>query len=184
MKILIADDESIIRMGLKQMLTEMGHTVIAATNGREALQMARNQQPDLCIFDVRMPYTDGVQAAKALAKSQPTPIILLTAFSDDDLIEQATELPIQAFMVKPVNEGALKANISLAVKRFNETAKLRETGQKLYVALETRKILDEAKGKLMADHGLNEQEAYAKLQSQSRNSRQSIREVALAVLDS
>lgn len=184
MKILIADDESIIRMGLKQMLTEMGHTVIAATNGREALQMARSQKPDLCIFDVRMPYTDGVQAAKALARSQPTPIILLTAFSDDELIEQATELPIQAYMVKPVNEGALKANISLAVKRFNETARLKETGQKLYIALETRKILDKAKGKLMTEQGLSEKEAYDKLQSQSRNSRKSMRDVALAVLDS
>jgi len=184
MKILIADDESIIRMGLKQMLSEMGHSVIAATNGREALQMARNEKPDLCIFDVRMPYTDGVQAAKALAKSQPTPIILLTAFSDDDLIERATDLPIQAYMVKPVNEGALKANISLAIKRFNETAKLKETGQKLYIALETRKILDKAKGKLMLEDGLSEQEAYAKLQTQSRNNRQSMRDVAIAVLDS
>lgn len=184
MKILIADDESIIRMGLKQMLTDLGHSVIAATNGREALQMARTQKPDLCIFDVQMPYTDGVQAAKALAKSQPTPIILLTAYSDDDLIEQATDLPIQAYLVKPISEGALKANIALAIKRFNETAQLKETGQKLYIALETRKILDKAKGKLMSEQGLSEEEAYLHMQKLSRNSRQSMREVAIAVLDS
>lgn len=183
MKILIADDESIIRMGLKQMLTEMGHTVCAATNGREALQMARTQQPDLCILDVRMPYTDGVQAAKALAKNQPMPVILLTAFSDDDLVEQATDLPIQGYLVKPVNEGALKATISLAVKRFNETVKLKETGQKLVTALETRKIVDKAKGKLMQEQGLDEKAAYDLMQKVSRDSRQSMRDVATAIIN-
>lgn len=182
MKILIADDESIIRMGLKQMLAEMGYSVVAAVNGREALQMARTQQPDLAILDIRMPYTDGIQAAKALAKSQPMPIILLTAFSDDDLVEEATELPIQGYLVKPVNEGALKAAISVAVKRFAETLKLKETGAKLYMALETRKLLDKAKGKLMSEQGLTEDEAYQFLQSQARDSRKSVKEIAQAIL--
>ncbi|MEM9775458.1 MAG: response regulator [Chloroflexota bacterium] len=184
MKILIADDESIIRMGLKQMLTELGHTVVAASNGREALQMARTHYPDMGIFDIRMPYTDGIQLAKTLAKTQPMPIILLSAFSDDDLIEKATELPIQGYLVKPLNEAALKAAISVAAKRFSETYKLKETGQKLYVALETRKILDKAKGKLMTEKGLSEDEAYQLIQSESRNNRKSMREVAMAVLDS
>ncbi|MFK7804004.1 MAG: ANTAR domain-containing response regulator [Anaerolineae bacterium] len=183
MNILIADDESIIRMGLKQMLNEMGHSVIAANNGREALQMARAHQPDMAIFDIRMPFTDGIQAAKALAKSQPMPIILLTAYSDDDLIEKATELPIQGYLVKPVNDGALKAAISVAVKRFAETSKLKETGAKLYVALETRKLLDKAKGKLMSEKGLSEDEAYQFIQSQARDLRKSIREIAQAVLE-
>ncbi|MFT5195195.1 MAG: AmiR/NasT family two-component response regulator [Cellvibrionaceae bacterium] len=183
MKILIADDESIIRMGLKQILTEMGHSVIAANNGREALQMARAHNPDMAILDIRMPFTDGIQAAKALAKNQPMPIILLTAFSDDDLIEKATELPIQGYLVKPVNEGALKAAISVAVKRFAETSKLKQTGAKLYIALETRKLLDKAKGKLMSDHGLSEDEAYQLMQDQARDSRQSMKEIAQAVID-
>ena len=183
MKILIADDESIIRMGLKQMLTDMGHSVIAAVNGREALQMGRDHQPDMAILDIRMPFTDGIQAAKALAKSQPMPIILLTAYSDDDLIEKATELPIQGYLVKPVNEGALKAAISVAVKRFAETSKLKEVGAKLYVALETRKLLDKAKGKLMSEQGLSEDEAYHVIQSEARESRRPIKEIAQAILE-
>lgn len=182
MKILIADDESIIRMGLKQMLSEMGHTVVAAVNGREALQMARTQQPDMAILDIRMPYTDGIQAAKALAKSQPMPIILLTAFSDDDLIEEATELPIQGYLIKPVTDAALKAAISVAVKRFAEAAKLKETGAKLYIALETRKLIDKAKGKLMAEQSMTEDEAYLFLQSQARDQRKSVKAIAEAVI--
>ena len=182
MKILIADDESIIRMGLKQMLTDMGHMVVAAVNGREALQMARSQQPDMAILDIRMPFTDGIQAAKTLAKSQPMPIILLTAYSDDELVEEATELPIQGYLVKPVNEGALKAAISVAVKRFAETSKLKETGAKLYMALETRKLLDKAKGKLMDEHGLTEDEAYQYLQNKARDSRQTVKAIAETVL--
>ena len=182
MKILIADDESIIRMGLKQMLTDMGHLVVAAVNGREALQMARTQQPDMAILDIRMPFTDGIQAAKTLAKSQPMPIILLTAFSDDELVEEATALPIQGYLVKPVNEGALKAAISVAVKRFAETSKLKETGAKLYMALETRKLLDKAKGKLMAEQGLTEDEAYQYLQTKARDSRQTVKAIAEAIL--
>ena len=111
------------------------------------------------------------------------PVILLTAFSDDDLVEQATDLPIQGYLVKPVNEGALKATISLAVKRFNETVKLKETGQKLVTALETRKIVDKAKGKLMQEQGLDEKAAYDLMQKVSRDSRQSMRDVAAAIIN-
>lgn len=95
MLILIADDESIIRLGLKSMLEGLGHQVLAATNGREALRMAERQPPDLAILDIQMPYTNGLQAARALMASRPLPILILTAFSEQDLIDKATDLPIK-----------------------------------------------------------------------------------------
>lgn len=184
MRILIADDESIIRMGLKTMLQEMGHIVVTANNGREALQMARKHNPDLAIFDIKMPFTDGIEAAKTLARTVPMPIILLTAFSDDDLIEKATELPIHGYLVKPVLAGELKAAIAVAVKRFAEHQELMATNEKLSEALETRKLVDRAKGKLMVQKGLNEEDAYRLLQLRARESQLSLKDIALTVLKS
>ncbi len=183
MRILIADDESIIRLGLKSILQEMGHSVIEARNGREALQMARRHTPELAIFDIKMPYTDGIQAAKAIAKSMPMPVILLTAFSDDDLIEKATDMPIHGYLIKPVHPPALKAAIAVAEKRFAEQVQLVEANENLQEALETRKLVDRAKGKLMVEKGLNEQDAYRLLQLRARESRISMGDVARSVLN-
>lgn len=183
MRILIADDESIIRLGLKAILQEMGHSVIDASNGREALQMARRHTPDLAILDIKMPYTDGIQAAKSIAKSMPIPVILLTAYSDDDLIEKATDTPIHGYLIKPVNPQALKAAIAVAEKRFTEQAKLVQSNEDLQEALETRKLVDRAKGKLMVDKGLSEQDAYRLLQLRAREARLSMGDVARAVLN-
>ena len=183
MRILIADDESIIRMGLKQMLSDMGHFVLGACNGREALQMARKHEIDFAIFDIKMPQTDGIQAAKTLSKTNPVPIILLTAFSDDDLIERASELPIHGYLVKPVKEGELKAAIAVATRRFSDQHELKQTNQKLAIALDTRKLLDRAKGKLMVEKGLNEADAYRLLQMRARDMQKSLREIAKAELN-
>lgn len=183
MRILIADDESIIRLGLKAILQEMGHSVIDASNGREALQMARRHTPDLAILDIKMPYTDGIQAAKSIAKSMPIPVILLTAYSDDDLIEKATDTPIHGYLIKPVNPQVLKATIAVAEKRFAEQAKLVQSNEDLQEALETRKLVDRAKGKLMVDKGLTEQDAYRLLQLRAREARLSMGDVARAVLN-
>src|SRR5690606_20826935 len=124
MLILIADDESIIRLGLKSILEGLGHQVIAATNGREAIRMAERQQPDLAILDIQMSYTDGLQAARAIVGNRPLPILILTAFSEQDLIDKATDLPIQGYLVKPVEPEALGAAITVAVKRFAESRAL------------------------------------------------------------
>lgn len=182
MRILIADDESIIRLGLKMMLEQMGHTVWAAANGREALQMARKHLPDLAIFDVQMPYTDGLQAAKSIAQTNPIPVLILTAFSDDDLIEKAAELPIHGYLVKPVAPAELKAAIAVACKRFEDMVALLQANAELRETLETRKLVDRAKGKLMVQKGLNEEDAYRLLQLRAREGRQSLKEVALAVV--
>lgn len=181
MRILIADDESIIRMGLKAMLNDMGHEVLTATNGREALQMARQHQPELAILDIKMPYTDGLQAARTLARVHPIPMLLLTAFSEQDLIEQAADLPIQGYLIKPIKPEELAAAIAVANRRFADALSLQQRADKLEDELVTRKLLDRAKGKLMAT-GLTEEEAYQTIQRQARTNRQSLRQVALAIL--
>lgn len=181
MKVLIAEDESIIRMGLKSMLEGMGHAVWAATNGREALQMIRNEPFDIAILDIKMPYTDGLQAAKTIGKSFPIPILLLTAHSDSELVEQAANLPILGYLVKPVKREELNAAMTVAVKRFEEINRLNDENTQLAKALVERKDIEKAKGKLMRS-GLDEEEAYRWLQRHARNNRQSVHKSALTVL--
>lgn len=181
MKILIADDESIIRMGLKAVLNEMGHEVLTAVNGREALNMARTHRPDMAIFDIKMPYTDGLSAAKTLASTQPMPILLLTAFSEQDLIEKATDLPIQGYLVKPIKPEELRAAVAVARKRFADAQMLSRQAEQLAETLERRKLVDRAKGILMAQ-GMTEEAAYRALQKTARANRQSIGEAASAVI--
>lgn len=177
MKILIADDESIIRLGLKSMLTELGHDVFAARDGREALQMARKYRPDLAVLDIRMPYTDGLEVARVLGRTQPMAIILLTAHSDHDLVAQAADLPIHAYLIKPIDSAELNAAVTVAARRFAERQELLEQRAQLAQSLELRKLLDRAKGKLMAD-GLSEREAYILLQRRARESRKSLKQIA------
>lgn len=181
MLVLIADDEPIIRLGLQSILEEMGHRVITAANGREALQQAKRHLPDMAILDIKMPYTDGLQAAATLSRDLPMPILLLTAFSDKELIEQATDLPIQGYLVKPVRPGELTAAMSVAVKRFTESQLLQAQTSKLEEKLETRILVDRAKGRLMAS-GMSEEAAYQALQRQARESRRSMRHVALEII--
>ncbi len=181
MKILIADDESIIRLGLKSMLQQMGHEVVAAMNGREALQMARSQRPDLAILDVKMPLTDGLQVAQTLGRTQPMPVLLLTAYSDQDLIARAAELPIHGYLVKPVQPADLMAAIAVAVRRFAEAAALRQRAAELEAQLESRKLIDRAKGLLIAA-GMSEAAAYQTIQSRARQQGCSMRQIAEAIL--
>lgn len=181
MKILIADDESIIRMGLKAMLQRLGHEVMAATNGREALQMARTKQPDLAILDIKMPYTTGLQAAKTLAKTQPMPILLLTAYSEQDLIEEAAVLPIHGYLIKPIKPEELTAAIAIAVQRFQDSQALAAEKANLEQKLAARKQIEQAKGKLMKT-GLDEEQAYRALQLYARNKRLTLAKAAEFVL--
>lgn len=181
MKILIADDESIIRLGLKSMLQQMGHEVIAAMNGREALQMARSQRPDLAILDVKMPLTDGLQVAQTLGRTQPMPILLLTAYSDQALIARAAELPIHGYLVKPVQPADLMAAIAVAVRRFAEAAALRQRTAELEEQLEARKLIDRAKAQLIAA-GMSETDAYHTIQSRARQQGCTMRQIAQTIL--
>jgi response regulator NasT len=181
MLILIADDEAIIRLGLKSLLEGLGHQVIAATNGSEAIRMAGRHKPDLAILDIRMPYTDGLQAARTIVAAQPLPILILTAFSEQDLIERATDLPIQGYLIKPIQPEELGAAIAVAAKRFAESQALARRTVELEAELATRKLIDRAKGKLM-ERGMSEEAAYREIQERARRGRQTLAGAATEIL--
>lgn len=181
MRILIADDESIIRLGLRAMLADMGHQVVAASDGREALRQVRMAAPDLAILDIQMPFTDGLQAAETIARLHPLPVIILTAFSQQDLIERASDLPIHGYLIKPVAERALAAAIAVAAKRFGEQQALISRAVALEESLETRKLVERAKARLIRQ-GLSEEEAHNEIRRRARSQRRSVRAVALAIL--
>lgn len=181
LRILIADDESIIRLGLKSMLAELGHEVTAAADGREALKLAHQREFDLAIFDIKMPFTDGLEAAAALHRYRPTPTLLLTAFAQKDLIERAAQLPIHGYLIKPVKEAELAAAIEVAMRRFAEAQALAAKNAELEENMEARKLVERAKGLLMKK-GLTEDEAYQRLQKSARDQRITLRQAAETVL--
>ncbi len=181
LRVLVADDESIIRMGLRAMLTEMGHEVKLAADGREALSLVRAAPFDLALLDIQMPLTDGLEVAKVIARKQPMPVLILTAYSDPDLIARAAQLPIQGYLIKPVDEHDLAAAIEVAVARFEEAQAAGREKAELANELETRKVVERAKGALM-EGGLSEEEAYQALQRRARDTRLTMRQAAQAVL--
>lgn len=184
MKILIAEDESLIRLGLKALLTQLGHDVVTAVDGREAVQFARTARPDLAILDIHMPHADGLEVARTLARKHPMPIIMLTAFSDQPLLQQAADLPIQGYLLKPVNERDLAAAIHIAVARFRDAQAAAREIAELKADIETRKLVEKAKGVLMRQDNLTENEAYLALQKRARDTQTSMREAALKVVGS
>lgn len=183
MKILVADDESIIRLGLKSMLQTMDYAVITARDGQEALKKAIAYQPDIALLDIQMPRTNGLQLARALNRHFPLPIIFLTAFSEDDLIAQATDLNVQGYLIKPVQPNELKAAIMVAHKRFRDQTNEIARREKAERKLEHRKVIDRAKGVLMG-RGLNEEAAYRQIQQTARSSSQTMAQVAEAIVKS
>jgi AmiR/NasT family two-component response regulator len=183
LRVLLADDEAIIRAGLQQMLEEMGHRVVgAARDGVAAVQMARNSRPDLVVLDIKMPGMDGLAAAEAIAAEQPVPILILSAYSDRDLVERATTLAVQGYLVKPIQEGSLAAAIQIALARFDEWRSLQREAADVHEALLTRDLVDRAKRLLMERQGLTEWEAFARIQQRSRRQRRPMREIAEQIL--
>ena len=184
LKIIIADDEALMRMDLREMLAAAGHTIIAeGANGEEALEATRDLHPDLVIMDVKMPKMDGLTAAKLINEEQLAPVLLLTAYSQKDIVEQAKEAGVLAYIVKPVREEQLFPALEIAVSRFKEFQSFKEEVEQLRASLATRKLLDRAKGILMTAHGFTEQEAYRRMQQFSMNRRMSIKDVAQAIID-
>ena len=182
-RIIIADDESLIRLDLREMLTHLGYDVIAeAGDGRSALDLARKLQPDLMIMDIKMPDLDGIAAAEELTREQIAPVVLLTAYSDQALVERAKEAGVVGYVVKPFREAELMPVIELSLARFDEFRSLeRELGD-LKEALEARKQIERAKGVLMEVYGLKESEAFHRIRKTSMDARKSMREVAEAIL--
>ena len=182
LRIIVADDESITRMGLRTMLSTLGHEALLAADGREALHLARTSNADLAILDIQMPLTNGLEAAKTIARKHPMPILILTAYGQQDLIEKAVQLPIQGYLIKPVNEKDLAAAIGIAMARFEETQTSLRENVKLRDNLEARKIIDRARGVLM-QQGLTEEEAYQSIQRQARDKQVSMRQIAEKILE-
>jgi AmiR/NasT family two-component response regulator len=182
-RIIIADDESLIRLDLREMLTHIGYDVIAeAGDGRSAVDLARRLRPDLLIMDIKMPDLDGISAAEELTRDRIAPVVLLTAYSDQGLVERAREAGVVGYVVKPFREAELMPVIELSRARFDEFRTLeREVGD-LKEALETRKLIERAKGVLMETHGLRENEAFHRIRKTSMDARKSMKEVAEAIL--
>ena len=185
LKIVIADNESIIRMDLKELLQEAGHEVVGeAIDGYHAVELTRKYHPDLVIMDIKMPEMDGITAAKIIADEKIAPVLLLTAFSQPEIVERAKKSGVLAYLVKPVRESNLFPAIEIALSRFEEMHELEEELDKVKDSLEMRKTLDRAKGILMDAYNLNESEAYRRIQQYSMVKRKSIKEVAEAIIRS
>ena len=183
LKIVIADDESVIRMDLKEILQEAGHEVVGETaNGRRAVAIVRETSPDLVIMDIKMPDMDGVEAARLIAADHLAPVLLLTAFDDAELIEREKDAGVLAYLVKPVEEKNLFPAMEIALSRWQEMQSLEEELFAMRDSLETRKLLDRAKGILMQAHNISEAEAYRRMQRYSMEKRLSLKEVAAAVV--
>ena len=181
-RILVADDETLIRMDLVEMLTEAGYEVIAqATNGEEAIALANEHKPDLAILDVQMPVLDGISAAEKIISIAP--VLMLTAFSHRELVDRARDAGVMAYVVKPFTISDLVPAIEIAISRHTQMRSLAEEVADLHDRLETRKIIDRAKGVLMKALNLTEPEAFSWIQRAAMDRRITMKEVALAVID-
>ena len=182
-RVVIADDESIIRMDLKEMLTTLGYLVVGeAGDGISAVNLARELRPDLVIMDIKMPDLDGIAAAKILTEERIAPVLLLTAFSQQELVEGAKEAGVVGYVVKPFRESELIPAIEIALARFKEFRSLEKEAHNPREMLETRKLVERAKGVLMDQQGLKEADAFRKIQKLSMNTRKSMKEIAQAIL--
>jgi two-component system, response regulator PdtaR len=182
-RIVIADDESIIRMDLREILTSLGYDVVGeAGDGQTALELTRKLKPDLVILDIKMPGVDGIEAARHVIDERLAPVVLLTAYSEHGLVGRAKQAGVSGYLVKPFRESELMPVIELALARFQEYKQLEHQVDELRDKLESRKVVERAKGILMEVHGLSESEAFARMRRTSMDSRKSMRDVAEAIL--
>ena len=183
LRLVIADDESIIRMNLRETLVGLGYLVVGdAGDGVSAIHLARELRPDLVIMDIKMPKLDGIAAAKVLTEEKIAPVLLLTAYSDRELVERARDAGVVNYIVKPFREAELLPAIEIALARFAEFHSMATELGDLKDTMETRKLVERAKGVLMDTQGLKEQDAFRKIQQLSMNTRKSMREIAQAIL--
>jgi two-component system, response regulator PdtaR len=182
-RILVAEDETIIRLDLRDLLERSGFEVCAeARDGVEAVELARTERPDLAIMDVKMPRLDGIEAARRILDERPIPIVMLTAYGQDELVSRAVEAGVFGYLVKPFRETDLLPAIHTATARHEELQALREEAESLAEALAARKAIERAKGLLMAKEGLTEEEAFGRLRKASQISGRPLRVIAEAVV--
>lgn len=183
-RVVIAEDEAIIRLDLKETLEEEGYEVVAETGrGDEAVELVREHNPDVAILDIKMPGLDGLSAAREIAGERRAAVLILTAFSQRDLIERARDAGALAYLVKPFQKADLFPAIEVALGRFQELKALHDQATSLEEQLETRKVVDRAKGQLMDQRGLTEAAAFAFIQKTAMAERQTMKDVAQRVLD-
>nr|WP_303715532.1 response regulator [Kutzneria buriramensis]WKX16093.1 response regulator [Kutzneria buriramensis] len=182
-RVVIAEDEALIRLDLKEMLEEEGYTVVGeAGDGEQAVELAREHRPDLVILDVKMPKLDGISAAEKIAEDRIAPVLMLTAFSQRDLVERARDAGAMAYLVKPFSKSDVVPAIEMAVSRFTELKELENEVADLTQRLETRKLVDRAKSILQTAYGLTEPAAFRWIQKTSMDRRMSMQQVAEAVI--
>ncbi|MEV6009243.1 response regulator [Streptomyces sp. NPDC051976] len=183
-RVVIAEDEALIRLDLKEMLEEEGYSVVGeAGDGETAVKLAEEQRPDLVILDVKMPVLDGISAAERIAGEKIAPVLMLTAFSQRELVERARDAGAMAYLVKPFSKSDLVPAIEMAVSRFQELRALEAEIADLSLRLETRKLVDRAKSVLQTKYGLTEPAAFRWIQKTSMDRRMSMQAVAQAVID-
>lgn len=183
LNILIADDEALIRLDLREMLSEAGHNIVGeAADGQQAVKLARELKPDFIIMDVKMPIMDGLEAAAIIGEGNIAPVLLLTAYSQKDIVEKATKAGVIAYLVKPVREEQLFPAMEIAFSRFAQMQQLNQELLDLKDSLETRKLVDRAKGILMTAHKISEQDAYRKMQQYSMAKRISLKALAESII--
>ena len=183
-RVVIAEDEALIRMDLAEMLAEEGYDVVGqAGDGEEAIRLATEHRPDLVILDVKMPKLDGISAAERIAGDRIAPVLMLTAFSQRELVERARDAGAMAYLVKPFSKTDLLPAIEIASSRYVELAELEREVADLSERLETRKLVDRAKGVLQNKYGLSEPESFRWIQKTAMDKRVSMRQVAQLVVD-
>ena len=182
-RVVIADDESLIRMDLREMLTGLGYLVVGEVgDGYSAVNLAREVKPDIMLMDIKMPGMDGIEAARILTEERIAPVVLLSAYSQRNLVRRACKAGVVGYLIKPVQEAHLVPAIEVALTRYREFIKVQMRADRLRQALETRKLIDRAKGILMEQQGLTEAEAFRKLQKTAMDNRKSMKEIAWAIV--
>ncbi|MBB4931039.1 response regulator NasT [Lipingzhangella halophila] len=183
-RVVIAEDEALIRLDLKEMLEEDGYAVVGeAGDGEAAIRHARENKPDLVILDIKMPVLDGLTAAERIAEERIAPVVILTAFSQRDLVERARDAGAMAYLIKPFSKSDLVPAIEMAVSRYAELTALEAEVSGLRERLDTRKLVERAKGLLQSRHGLSEPEAFRWIQKNSMDRRLTMRKVAETVIE-
>jgi len=183
-RLLIAEDEAIIRLDLKEMLEEEGYTVVGeAADGEAAIRLARERSPDLVIMDVKMPGMDGLTAAGVIVDEQLGAVLILTAFSQRDLVQKAAEAGAMGYLVKPFQKSDLMPAIDIALARHAQLSAVRDESANLSEQLDTRKAVDKAKGRLMDGQGMSEADAFRHIQKRAMNERRSMRAIADEIVE-
>ncbi len=184
LRVVIAEDESLIRLDLVETLTEEGYEVVGqAGDGAKAVELVREHRPDVAVLDIKMPGTDGLEAARLIEADNLCAVVVLTAFSQAELVTAASEAGAMAYVVKPFNRNDLVPAIELAVARFGDMRAAREVNEDLVERLESRKVIDRAKGQLMDQHKMSEADAFKFVRSSAMTNRTSMGDIAKEILD-